>query len=308
VGVLASGRPAILANLALRFAGFTPVNIGMVELDELPAALLANDICTVISDNMEVQLPGVQIVDLSAAIRDVDFLRLGMGIVGAYVLPKSLLSWLVRRRRRHDRSEMEAVAWLRAGADNSISYHSLTHVELLAQSEQLRNVDSCREGETVCSPHGFASVEGTVLGLWNTILAGATLCASVRQATVIVTNRLAWEALCETNVGVRYPRAVFLCGGIGDLRPLSSIQTCPVHRCFVADELERFVTMSLPEPILPSKTAEPQVGSKPGAMGRLLPGYQVEELGNILTIICPDGKSITVPNGRLDSEDFLFIQ
>ncbi len=327
VGVIAAGENSLLANLALRMAGFTPVNIRLADEDLLEDALKKHQISTLLVDDLEDAPTGVSwlsVLELPKEIAKVDNLLLGLAILLTYVVPKSFHAALVRRRRRDELASQEAVGWL-ADSTLGVRYHSLTHRQLLAQSEQLRSVDSCREGETVCSPHGHACIEGTVLGFWNALLSGATLCASIRHAQVIVTNRLAWKALAETGLEAPLARAIFLCGDVEDLSDLAALpqpaarpsedpysskpaQQTPLLPCLVPTSMERFVTMSLPHPTIPTSTADHQDGWKPQTLGRLLPGYRMESLpAGGLKLVGPDDSQLELLGAELDSEDFLKI-
>jgi acyl-[acyl-carrier-protein]-phospholipid O-acyltransferase / long-chain-fatty-acid--[acyl-carrier-protein] ligase len=305
VGIIAGGKNAVLANLSLRLAGFAPVNINVPDQENLEAALIEHGITTLLVDEMDQAPQCEQLIDLPAAIAEVDNFRLILGIVTTYLTPKALAARKVRQRRMDELPSHEAVGWLRVDGDGQIRYHSMTHRQLLAQSEQLRNVDSCREGDTVCSPHGYANVEGTVLGFWNALLTGAALCASIREADLVVTDRPAWDALQETGVDASKARAVFLCGDQADLLGLEPSAETRVMPCLVPNTMERFVAMSLPHPAIPTKTAEHQDGWKPNALGRLLPGFQVTEGDKQLHIVGPDGATAEIHGIQLDAEEFL---
>jgi 1-acyl-sn-glycerol-3-phosphate acyltransferase len=307
VGILAEGKHTVLANLALRLAGLTPVNLALTDSDNLAERLQAHGILTLITDQSLPQLSGIQVVNVAHLVEKMDALRLGARIVATHVLPKWLLGWRVRRKRREDHSHQEAVGWLRSEADGTTSYHSLTHRELLTQSEQLRSVDSCRDGETVCTPHGFANVEGTVLGFWNALLVGASLCASMRKASLVITDRPAWDALVETGVSAETPRAIFLCGEHEQLKDMFLPEATPLMLCYTSKELERFITMSLPHPEIPTATADFQHGHRPAAVGRVLPGFRVAEEPDCLKIFSPDGQEIQLPGASIDLEDFVYL-
>jgi hypothetical protein len=50
------------------------------------------------------------------------------------------------------------------------------------------------------------------------------------------------------------------------------------------------------------------MGTKPGALGRLIPGYALHQDRGKPSFISPDGIEIPLPGATLDAENFLFIQ
>lgn len=295
--VLSQGYPGIVANLALLLAGFTPVNWPRdapaptaAALAELPAL----GIGAVIADDAR-DTPGpLHWIHLSAELTAMDSLRLAMKITSIYLLPKRLQAWRLQRQPHHHALEMEAVGWLRPNAAGALHYHALSHREVLVQCEQLSGMDAVREGERVWTQGGFASVEGTVFGLWHSLLQGS-----------VVLSESATRPTADICIGGEKPPA--------GVRAWYHFTTVPAPASAVAcpgywhQETGRLLSLSLPQSLPPTRTADLQTGTKPGTLGLLLPGYQatVEPSGLLLTT--PDGLRISLAGGSLDSEDFLSI-
>ncbi|MBP7948611.1 MAG: MFS transporter [Verrucomicrobiales bacterium] len=319
VAVLASGYHCILANLALRLAGSIPVNVRL-PAERLEEAFAKCRIDAAIGSGPG-HVPGnVRWINLGKELAAMDAIRLGMEVAFIHALPRSLLAWRIHRlsRNRHVTSRDEAVAWLDADAEGEVVFRSLTHLEVLLQSEQLANTDVCREGEALYCADGFACAHGTILGLWHCLIAGSTIISNataLREADIFVggadlgekllaeipRSQKEFRSLYCFNPPGRFPAALEL-----RLKRRLALTVCP---CFASEHHGRIVSVSQPDPGRPSASAEPQAGTRSGTLGRVLPGFEISPSGDgdSLVISDPAGGEMQIQFARVDAEDFLTI-
>ncbi len=322
--VLCQGYAALVANLALRLGGFTPVN--------LPPSLLATPeqwleklpglgIGTIINGEPKDCPAALECINMQTEMAGLDSLRLAMKIASIYAFPKRMQAWFQSKKRHQGLRQDEAVGWLEAGPEGTLDYRALSQMEVLMQSEQLSTMDAVREGEAVWTEGGFASLEGSVLGLWHTLLQGGIIItdrARLAEGKIFIGGAFLACDLAEQRPPVLDPdlpapgaRALFCFDGTSHLIPPAAahslaetwkLAVCPSHLDLTTS---RIVSLSLPDSPPPTRTADPQSGNKPGSVGRLLPGYKIDKSPAGLCCISPDGISIPLPAGKLDPEDFL---
>ena len=322
--VLSQGYHGLVANLALRLGGFTPVNVppSMTAtadswLDDLPSL----GIGAVIDGEMRESTDPLEWINMPATMASMDSLRLATKIVSIYALPKRLQAWMQSRKRHHGTSQREAVGWLEPSFEGPPVYRSLSHMDVLVQSEQLSSMDAIREGEAVWASDGFASVPGTILGLWHPLLQGATLITERKRMAegqiflggASLASEIAAQQppILEEDEPAPGARALYCFDGTCHLIPPSEAEslqhTWKLTVCPALAEATsgRILSLSLPDSPPPTRTADHQSGNRPGTLGRLIPGYKIEKFPDSLTLTSPDDVSISLPNAKLDGEDFL---
>ncbi len=90
-----------------------------------------------------------------------------------------------------------------------------------------------------------------------------------------------------------------------DLTPAS---TSPALRGHIDPATELLVSVEVPDPTMPDNDKDAQLGIKPGTLGRLLPGFQIEvaEEGVRITGLLPkDDRVIVLAGVKLDADGFL---
>jgi hypothetical protein len=216
----------------------------------------------------------------------------------------------------------EAMGGLETTADSSIIYRSLTHTDILVQTEQLSSMDAIREGEATWTDDAYASVPGTVVGLWHALLQGARIITDPQRLAegqiFLGSEPLARQlAALPDNVAPHHEadaaRAFYCfdrsCAAISlsDAHALSQNWKLTVCPAYVHPDTDRIVSLSLPDSAPPTRTADAQTGHKLGSVGRLLPGYKFEKTDTDLHLTSPDGITLFLPESKLDTEDFLVL-
>ena len=317
VAVLTTGTPALLAILALRLAGYIPVVVSpglSTDLVALTEHLTANGIHAAIHPHPPTQTANFTWINLTTEIAGLDSLRLASKIGSIYLLPKRLQVWWMRRRQIHHSLQPEAFGWLAPGPAGVPRYQSLTHREILLQSEQLSSLDAVREGEGVFSPDGFASVPGALMGLWHPLLQGAVILTEPSRqndAKVFLGDEMLAAALAHSTPNQAEGARIFYCfcanahqvaAQYGETLAERWKLTLGPAACDAATR--RILSINLPHPPVTTRTGDPQQGHKPHTRGRLLPGFTAQDQ---LTLQTPDGVSIALPGASLDLEDFLTL-
>lgn len=319
VAVLAGGTSGLVATLALRLAGFTPISVSPGLLSDLPSLavhLEAHGISAVVHSAPPTQAYDLTWINLTTEIAGLDSLRLASKMASIYLLPKTLQAWWMRRKQPHFTTRQEAIGWLAPDASGTPTYRSLTHREILLQCEQLSSLDVIREGEGVFCPDGYASFPGSLLGLWHPMLQGATLLTEPHRqndAQIFLGDDALAAALAVSPPNHPAGARAFYCfnheatsiaGTFSEaLESRWHLTICPAR---YDEATQHLVSISLPNPPVTTSTGDPQTGHKPGSNGRLLPGYRARTTDGGLTLTSPDGLEIEMPDSRLDSEDFLF--
>jgi 1-acyl-sn-glycerol-3-phosphate acyltransferase len=305
--VLCQGYHGLVANLALRLAGFTPVNVSHAMVATAPewlGNLAALGIGAVVDGEAREASGRLEWVNMPAEMAGMDSFLLAQRILSIYALPK----------------RFQAVGWLTHQEDGGLCYRALSHMDVLMQNEQLSSMDAIREGEAVWTDEGFASVEGTVLGLWHPLLQGGRIIAErerLAEGQVFIGGASLASDIAAHQPGETPdsggPRALFCFDGSTHLIPPAAahalehtwkLTVCP---CLLSPAQGRILTLSLPDCPPPTRTADAQPGNKVGTVGRLIPGYKVTRLAEGIQLTSPDDVVISLPTGRLDGEDFLTL-
>lgn len=286
-------------------------------LDDLPGL----GIGAVIDGEMHESTDPLEWINMPATMASLDSLRLATKIVSIYALPKRIQAWMQSRKRHHGTSQREAVGWLEPSFQGAPVYRSLSHMDVLVQSEQLSSMDAIREGEAVWAEEGFASVPGTILGLWHPLLQGAAIIAErerladgqifIGGASLARDIAALQPPIVEEDEPAPGARALYCFDSTTHLIPPATAHalehTWKLTVCPALAEAEsgRILSLSLPDSPPPTRTADHQAGNRLGTLGRLIPGYKIEKLPDGLTLTSPDDVSISLPNTKLDGEDFL---
>ena len=321
VAVLVAGYHGLVANLALRIGGYTPVNVSPDLLTNVPllaASLQELGISAVIDGERPEVTHGLDWINLQTEMAAMDSLRLSMKIVSVYVMPKTIQTWWLRRKQHHVRIDQEAFGWLARDDSGKLQFRGLTHMDILMQSEQLSSMDVLREGDPVYSERGFANVEGAILGLWHTILQGGAVvseAARCNDAAIFIGGADLARNLMATPPSDPSVARAFYCFD-SDAKslaeevaePLSQLRGINFGPSHLDNSTGRLLSISLPDAAIPTRTADPQLGTKPNALGRLIPGYALHHDRGKPCFISPDGVEIPLRGATLDAENFLFIQ
>ncbi len=313
VAIQVEGWPGLLANLALRLAGFTPINVNLPE-SQLPEALAKYGIGALVSAGPAATvISGLQHINLTEHLQSLDNFELGGEVCCTYLFPVWLQMWRVGRHRNHEGTSGEAVGWLAADAQGQPQLRTLSHEEVLLQSEQLSNADFCRDGERLWQDLAPASGPGTLLGIWHPLLHGTTIISTADAAEQA--DLAAVEARSSPAVWPEFPGPV---RGVLVLMPpdaacfatVSRWQdqvAAPILPCLFAPDSGRILSVSMAHPETPTRTSEQQIGHLPGAAGRLLPGYRTETIHQGLNILAPDGAEAFLPGTTMDHESFITL-
>lgn len=321
--VLPEGISAITANVALIFAGKTPVNIAHdppLEPDALLKLLEQHGISSVVTSvPMRASLPGYpwpdHVLYLESELEDVDELYLLADTAVAWLAPRFVLRWWIRQRATEGGG-----GYIFEGLHGP-QFSSLTGPQLLTQTEMLRGTDLLRGGDRLLCGLPFASAAGTIIGLWSTLLRGLP-CLPVPRAingeelSHVLTRYDGNCALGDPAFAARL--AASLTSSHRSLR--SFIQSCGapavtfpggtlVCPCLVDDEAAAVLAVSMPDPPTVTSTSEPQAGSRPESCGRLLPGVRFHrDDAGALVLTLPLGRCIALPAATLiDEEGFVFL-
>lgn len=322
VAVCVNGYYRLVANLALRLAGYIPVNICPQLLGDpasLARSLKGNDIGAVVGGEPTSQSRELEWINLHQEMLQMDSLRLAMKISGVYVLPESLQAWWQERRRPHLAAMKEAVGWLEIDESGQAKYRAFSHRELLMQMEQLSSMDVIREGEAVWCDGGFASTEGTVLGLWHTLLQGGIVVTNeerVREVDLFLGGASLASRLVKSPPAGQPNRRAFFCFETSSLEierqfaaPLEVASNIIFCSSWLDRSTGRIVSISLPEATVSTSTAERQLGTRSGSRGRLIPGSTVVTRDDgAVEIMTPDKLQILLTNAKVDLEDYLFME
>jgi hypothetical protein len=181
-------------------------------------------------------------------------------------------------------------------------------------------MDVVREGEAVWADGGYASAQGTILGLWHPLLQGGKIIADEKrldQGQIFIGGASLASDIAQhqpaESVLEEGARAMYCFDGTMHLIPpaaahaLQSTWKLTVCPCHLHAATGRILSLGLPDSPPPTRTADAQPGRKPGTCGRLIPGYKVERLTDALLLTSPDGVTISLPGGKLDAEDFLTL-
>ena len=318
--LMPAGIASVTANVALVLAGKVAVNIAPGDADgesALRAVMQEHGISTVVTTgatrDMLPQFPWPDhVLYVESELEEVDELHLLEDTGVAWLLPRFALRWMKLR------TEGEAGVGYIAATPQGPQFTEITGTELLAQTEMVRGTGALREGDRLLCAAPAASAAGMVLGLWSALLRGLTYLpvpaglrvAELRQVLARQAgNRVVGHAdfaieLAAAGEDLSALRSFLLCGENPSAITLSGTVVCP---CLTNEAAGAVLTISMPNPPLPTSTAEPQSGVREASAGRLLPGIVVLP-GEEPVCVLPGGRQVTLPRGTyVDDEGFVFL-
>ncbi len=321
--LLPPGVSQVTANVALIFAGKTAVNIAREAGDDPDAlrALMAQEgLSSIITSvPMRSALPDFpwpdHLLHIEAELEEMDELYLLADTAVAWLVPRFTLRWWMPRV--HNR----AGAGFIFATPQGPKFSSLTGSELLAQTEMLRGTDFLREGDRLLCAAPVASVAGTVIGLWASLLRGMPCLplppvkseSELHQVLARHSpNRAVGDAAFAAQLAAvlddshRPLRSFIHCSEAPASVSIPGTLVCP---CLINHEAGVVLAVSMADPPVLTATAEPQAGSREGSCGRLLPGvkFQSDEAGDVVCTL-PFGRQLNLPRGTyIDAESFVFL-
>ena len=294
--VLPPGAGGFIANLAVVCAGKVPVNLNFTAgCDAVEASIRQAGIRTVISaDAMRAKLPNfpwpAAVIDLKTEITAAGGKRAILPwLLAVWILPNQIFANLVGTPKEGDREE--AALLFTSGSSGEPKGVVLTHRNLLANCAQISSLSILPKNATLlgCLPlfHSF----GFTVTLWYPLLCG---CRLVSVPSPLETRKII-DAIRDEEVTVllgapTFVRPILKKARRGELRNLKLVVTGAeklpddLHRGFLEtfhlDMLQGYgltettpvSALNQPHPPVTTGTAEAQIGRKPGAVGRLLPG------------------------------------
>ena len=360
--VLPPGAGAFIANLAILAAGKVPVNLNFTTARAgIEASFKLGGIVTVLSaDAVRAKLPNFpwpeRTLDLKAEIEACGGKRaLLPWVLAAWVLPNQVCANLLGLPRRGDREE--AGLLFTSGSSGEPKGVVLTHRNILANCAQISSLSILPETCSLlgCLPvfHSF----GFTVTLWYPILRG---CHVVTVPSPLDTRKII-EAIRDEKATVLLGAPTFIRPVLkkalpGELRSLDLVVTgaeklpddlaraflemfhIDIMQGYGLTETTPAANINQPHPPVVVSTNEPQLGKRPGAVGRMMPGMTARivdpetwrelpmtETGMVLFrganvfegyLDDPektrgafrDGWFVTGDLGRFDEDGFLFIE
>jgi acyl-[acyl-carrier-protein]-phospholipid O-acyltransferase/long-chain-fatty-acid--[acyl-carrier-protein] ligase len=360
--VLPPGAGAFIANVAILAAGKVPVNLNFTTARAgIEASLKLGGIATVLSaDAVRVKLPNFpwpeRTLDLKAEIEACGGKRaLLPWLIAAWVLPNQVCADLLGLPRRGDREE--AGLLFTSGSSGEPKGVVLSHRNILANCAQISSLSILPETCSLlgCLPvfHSF----GFTATLWYPLLRG---CQVVTVPSPLDTRKII-EAIRDEKATVLLGAPTFIRPVLkkalpGELRSLDLVVTgaeklpddlartfreafhIEIMQGYGLTETTPAANINQPHPRVVVSTNEPQLGNRPGAVGRMMPGMTarivdpetwqelpMSETGMVLFrganvfegyLDDPektrgafrDGWFVTGDLGRFDEEGFLFIE
>ncbi|HKB57746.1 MAG TPA: AMP-binding protein, partial [Lacunisphaera sp.] len=294
--VLPPGAGAHIANLAVACAGKVPVNLNFtVGRAAIEASLRVGEIRTIITaDALRVKIPNfpfpANTLDLKKEIEAAGGKRaIVPWVLAAWLLPNQWLAALLGVPREGDQAE--AALLFTSGSSGEPKGVVLTHRNILANCAQISSLSILPDTATMigCLPifHSF----GFTVTLWYPLLRG---CKVVTLPSPLDTRKIV-EAIQQENATVLIGAPTFVRPFLRkatreELATLNLVVTgaeklpMDLYDGFLAqfgiEILQGYgLTETTPaacinqyDPPITTTTAEPQLGKKPGAVGRLFPG------------------------------------
>ena len=294
--VLPDGAAAVIVVLALKLAGKVPVLLppSLLNASGLTAFLMKENIASAVSHaSLRAGYPDApwpdHFLDLQAEIEELDDLQM----LGDFVFA-ALATETLRRLRVDWQDGQDGSGWISRAADETLNLTLLPDRTLLAQVEMLRGADLLRQTDRVLSSMPLAGVGGQAL-LWTCLIRGISLVLAPEQADSATGS--AWRAEYEPTVAAGSPSLAAALSVPGpplrlfldwsaDGEPMDAAAAAALTAATgaivcqgLANESSGTLTaISLPDPPLATRTAEPQTGRQAGSPGRILPGMLTREL------------------------------
>lgn len=318
--VLPRGINAVLAIVAVRFAGRTPVYIepGRWDAEALRGLFASAGIRTVIShSHIRAAHPEFPWPDhflyFNAEKEELDDLQLVGDIAIGLLAPRML----VRLRPGSRDGGPGGAGYIRRAADGSPKLTLLPDAAILAQSAMLQDTGLYRRGDRVLSAEPLASAAGFI-GMWHALLSGHSLVLAPGDDPDAVARRMREFSPTAAAGGRTFVRSLLAAAAHGEIPPSLRVVTVwtgsPEPECpelagplaeatgavlcpgLVSDDAGAVVAVSQPDPELGSATAEPQPGSLPGSQGRLLSAWMADpEAGGWRLPVAGGGPAVRLP-------------
>jgi acyl-[acyl-carrier-protein]-phospholipid O-acyltransferase/long-chain-fatty-acid--[acyl-carrier-protein] ligase len=293
--VLPPGIAGTIVNLALVFMRKTPVNLnctaGRLAIE---SCLKRAEIDTVITANaLKVRLPDFpwpeNTIDIAQEIETFGKGSIVKWLVVIYCLPSKVLTKILGVSE--EGGDKEAALLFTSGSYGEPKGVVLTHRNILANISQIEAIGALEENDSLlsCLPlfHSF----GFTVTLWGPLLLGVRMVAITSPLEV---KKIA-SAIEEEKATVLMGTPTFYRPYLRKVEPaaLKSVRLIvagaeklpqdlsnafeerfgvKIHEGYGLTETTAVVSVCLPDPPITTRTAGPQVGDRPGSVGRLLPG------------------------------------